>query len=122
MINDKEFNYSSVSVDDFADAVAEVLHRKSYKEIVTFKEIVAYAIEEKRKNPTIVSFVISVKKNYEPQNENDKFIIIQGFLDSKNKPISIDGKDSESRILHTRTSDKKFVEVLDGAGTKIIKL
>lgn len=122
MINDKEFNYSSVSVDDFADAVAEVLHRKSYKEIVTFKEIVAYAIEEKRKNPTIVSFVISVKKNYEPQNENDKFIIIQGFLDSKNKPISIDGKDSESRILHTRTIDKKFVEVLDGAGTKIIKL
>lgn len=113
--------YLAVSIEDFTDAVAEVLYRKEYNEIVTFDEIVQYALDAKKVNPKIAAFIVSVKKNYDPQNENDKFIIIQGLLDKKNKPISFDGQESESRIIHTKTIDKKFLNVLDGAETKIIK-
>lgn len=113
---------STISIDDFMDAVAEVLYRKGYKEIVAFDEVVQYALEEKKKNSKIEAFVVSVKKNYDPQNENDRLIIIQGLLDENNKPISLDGKESESRIIHTRTIDKKFLDVLNGAETKMVRL
>jgi hypothetical protein len=116
------FEYSSISIDDFTDAVAEMLYRKGYREIVTFDEIAQYAIDAKKTNSKVAAFVVSVKKNYDPRNENDKLVIVQGLLDAENKPISLDGKESESRIIHTRTIDKKFLNVLNGAETKIIKL
>lgn len=123
MYKDKIKNrLSSISIDDFTDAVAEVLYRKGYKESVSFDEIVKYALDAKKANPKVASFIISVKKNYDPQNEKDKFLIIQGLLDEDNQPISIDGKEAESRIIHAGTVDKKFVNVLNGAETKIIKL
>lgn len=122
MNSDKKVNISSMTLDDFADAVADVMHRKGFKEMVTFKEIADYAIEEKKKNPKISAFVISVKRNYDPKNENDKYIIIQGFLDENRKPITLDGRESESRIIHTKTIDKKFVDVLNGLETRIINL
>lgn len=114
--------YSPISVDDFTEAVAEVLYRKGYKDIVTFDEIVKYALDVKKVNPKVASFVVSVKKNYDPQNENDKLVIVQGLLDEKNKPISSDGEEAESHIIHTRTIDKKFLSVLNGEEIKIIKL
>ncbi len=102
--------------------MAEVLHRKGFREIVTFDEVVQYALEEKKKNAVIGAFVVSVKRNYEPRNENDKFLVIQGLLDGNNRPITSDGKEAESRIIHTGTIDKKFVVVLNGAETKMVKL
>lgn len=114
--------YSSISIDDIADAVAEILYRKGYKESVSFNEMVQFALDAKKTNSKIAAFVVSVKKNYDPQNENDKFVIVQGLLDAKNEPISLDGKEAESRIVHTRTIDKKFLDVLNGAETKIIKI
>lgn len=122
MNKDMSIDLSSISLDDITEAVAEVIYRKGFSEIVTFKEIADYALEEKRKNPKIMAFVVSVKKNYDPQNENDKYIVIQGLLDKNNKPISLDGKESESRIIHTRAIDKKFVDVLNGSETKIIRI
>ena len=112
----------SISIDDFTDAMAEALYRKGYKEIVTFDEVVQYALNEKKNNSKIKAFVISVKKNYDPKNENDKLIIIQGLLDENNRPISADGKESESRIIHTGTIDKKLLDVLNGAETKMVRL
>ena len=114
--------YPSITIDTFTDAVAEVLYRSGYKEIITFDEITQYALDMKKNNPKVVAFVVSVKKNYDPKNENDKLIIIQGLLDAENKPISLNGKESESRIIHTRTIDKKFLNILNGSETKIIKL
>lgn len=114
--------YSSILIDDFTDAVAEVLHRKGYKESVSFNELVQFALDAKKTNSKIAAFVVSVKKNYDPQNENDKFVIVQGLLDAKNEPISLNGKEAESRIVHTRTIDKKFLDVLNGVETKIIQL
>lgn len=114
--------FSNITLDDITEAVADVVYRKGFKELVTFKEIVDYAKEEKIKNPRISSFVISVKRNYDPQNENDKLVIIQGFLDENRKTISVNGKDAESRIIHTRTIDKQFIEVLNGLETRIVKL
>lgn len=112
----------SATLEDFTDAVAEVLYRKGYKEIVTFDEITKYAIDEKKDNPEVAAFVVSVKKNYDPRNKNDKLVIIQGLLDAKNKPVTLNGKESESRIIHAGTIDKKFMNVLNGAETQIIKL
>lgn len=121
-MKDEKRNMASAALDEFADAVAEVLHRRSYKEIVTFKEIADYAIAEREKNRNISSFVISVKKNPDPQSENDQYVVIQGFLDNNNKPITLNGKEAESRIMHAKTIDRKFVDVLNGAETRIIKL
>lgn len=112
----------TLNMDLVTDAMAEVLYRKGYKEVVTFDEIVQYALEEQKKISKIRAFVVSVKKNYDPQNENDKFIIIQGLLDENNKPISLDGKETESRIIHTRTIDKKFLDVLNGTESKMVRL
>lgn len=112
----------SISVEDMTEAVAEVIYRKGFCEIVTFKEVADYALEKKKKNSKIAAFVVSVKKNYDPKNENDKYIVIQGLLDKENKPISLNGKESESRIIHTKTIDKKFIDVLDGLETKIIRI
>lgn len=114
--------YATMSIDVFTDAVAEALYRKGYREVVTFDEIAQYALDAKKAKTEAAAFVVSVKKNYDPRNENDKLIIVQGLLDANNKPISLDGKESESRIIHTRTIDKKFLDVLNGAETKIIKL
>ena len=111
-----------ISIDDLTDAIAEVIHRKGYKEVVSFDEIVQYALERKENNPKVAAFVVSVKKNYDPQNENDKLVIVQGLLDINDRPISQEGKESESRIIHTRTIDKKFIDVLNGAETKIVRL
>lgn len=113
--------YPFISLEDIAEGIAEALHRKGYKEIVTFDELAQYAIDAKKVNSEIIAFVISVKKNYDPQNENDKFVIVQGLLGENNKPISLDGKESESRIIHTKTIDKKLLDVLNGAEAKIIK-
>ncbi len=117
-------NRSSVSdfIEDLTDAVADVLYKKSFKEIVTYDEVVRYVLEAKKQNPYIVSYLASVKKNYDPQNENDKFIVIIGLLDGMNKPISLNGKDAESLIIHTKTIDRKFIDILNGDETKIIKL
>lgn len=122
MNEDNGLLFSNITLDDITEAVADVVYRKGFKELVTFKEIVDYAKEEKIKNPRISSFVISVKRNYDPQNENDKLVIIQGFLDENRKTISVNGKDAESRIIHTRTIDKQFIEVLNGLETRIVKL
>ena len=122
MVNNGEKYIPSITIDECADAFAEILYQKTFKEIVTFQEIVEYAISEKKKNYQIASFIISVKKNYDPHNANDKYVVIQGLLDMNNKPITLNGKDSESRIIHTRTIDKKFIDVLNGSETKIIRL
>lgn len=119
-----ERNYSRLreAVDDVTEAIADVWHRKRYRDIVSFDEILQYAYDEQKKYAQIEAFVISVKKNYDPQNENDQFIIIQALLAGDNQPISFDGEEAESRMIHTRTIDKKFLDMLDGAETKIFKL
>lgn len=128
MFNKKDINEEKIlkssflALDEFTDAIAEVKYRKGFKEIVTFKEIADYAIEEKKKNPKIAAFIISVKANPNPKTENDKLIIIQGLLDSNKTPISLDGTEAESRTIHTKTIDKQFIDVLDGAEIKIITL
>ena len=73
MNKDMSIDPSSISLDDITEAVAEVIYRKGFSEIVTFKEVADYALEEKKKNPKIAAFLVSVKKNYDPQNENDIF-------------------------------------------------
>lgn len=112
----------SQSINIFADAVAEVVSRKGYKEVVVFDEIAQYALDAQKTNPRVAAFIVSVKKNYDPKNENDNFIVIQGLLDANDKSISFNGKESESRIIHTRTIDKKFLDVLNGSETTIVKL
>ena len=62
---------------------------------------------------TFVGKKITIKTN-----ESDIIIL----LDKDNKPIFLDEKESESRIIHTRTIDKKFIDVLNGSETKIIRI
>lgn len=113
---------SSFFVDDLLDAISEVMHVKNFKEIVTFEEIYQYAYEQKKDNPKVAAFIVSVKKNYDPKNDRDRLIIVQGLLDYNKKPISLNGKEAESRIIHTGNIDRRFIDVLNGSDTTIVMI
>jgi len=90
-----------------------------FSEIVTFDDCIGYFAENKRQYPQIYAFILSVEKNRTPQNDNDKLIVVQAFLDKDYKAITLDGKTGLSRILHTKTIDKKMINFLEGESTKI---
>lgn len=119
-MKDKEQRFPKL--DDFVDAAAELLYRKGYKEIVTLDECVDFCRQAKEQFPSVAGFVLAVKKNYDPRNENDNLIVILGLIDENNKPISSDGKESQSKVMHTKTIDKKIVDFLNGNDTVIFKL
>ena len=115
-------NDISLSLNDLLDVVSEVICVKNFKEIVTFEEIYRYAYEQKKVNPVVAAFIVSVKKNYDPKNDRDRLIVVQGLLDSEKKPISLNGKESESRIIHTGNIDKRFIDILNGSDTTIVMI
>ncbi len=117
---DKLLGKLSKLTDEFTDAAAQYMYIKGYKEIFTLEECLAFYKECKGKNSDVAGFIISVKKNYDPQSENDKLIIIQAMLDKNNKPIETEDADTLSRIVHTRTIDNQLVSLMNGAETKIV--
>ena len=114
-------NLNSEKLNIVLEAVAEAIHQQGYKEIVCFDDCVNFYRECKLENPDIRGFVISVKKNYDPRNENDKFVVIQGMIDENNHPITLGNQEGQSRIIHTKTVDKKMVDFLNGEETKVVK-
>ncbi len=103
------------------DAIAEKEYQNSYLPIVTLKDCIQYFRTEsdKLKSPhSAAGFVLSVKKNYDPRNERDSYIVVQGLLDKNNKPIICNGE-TVSRVLHTKTIDDALIRALDGSESKV---
>lgn len=119
----RKIHYSSKCISDFksdinfvADAIAEQIHRDNFPAIVTLNDCVQYFHNESKKLPNekkAAGFILTIKKNPDPYNENDFLIIIQGLVDENKKPIIVNGE-TISRILHTRTIDHTLICALDG--------
>lgn len=110
-------------LSDLADALAEHQYQRGFLQVVTLKDCIRYYKEEagKIRSVAVAGFVLSVKKNPDPRNENDNFIVVQGLVDGQNKPITSNGE-SVSRIMHTRTIDDALIKVLNGKESGIFRV
>lgn len=116
IISSLKSNLSSI-----ADAIAEKKYQESFLPIVTLKDCVQFFKDESQRIASSVvaeGFILSVKKNYDPRNENDRFVVIQALLNGNNKPIVINGE-SVSRTLHTKTIDDALIRAMDGSESKV---
>ena len=109
-------------LSDLADALAEQQYQRGFLPIVTLEDCIYYYKEEVRKlqGTSVAGFVLSVRKNLDPRNENDKFVIVQGLVNSQNKPITVAGE-SISRIMHTKTIDDALIKALNGKDSCIFR-
>ena len=105
------------------DALAEQRYQRGFLQVVTLKDCIRYYKEEagKLQGASVAGFVLSVKKNLDPRNENDNYIVVQGLVDAQNKPITVNGE-SISRIMHTRTIDDALIKALNGKESSIFKV
>lgn len=106
------------------DAIAEKEYQNSFLTIVTLKDCIQYFRAEADKlsnSHSVAGFILSVKKNYDPRNERDSYIVVQGLLDKNNKPIICNGE-TVSRVLHTKTIDDALIRALDGSESKVFTL
>lgn len=106
-----------------ADALAEQQYQRGFLQVVTLKECIRYYKEEasKIRGAVAAGFVLSVRKNLDPRNENDNYVVVQGLVDGQNKPITVNGE-SVSRIMHTRTIDDALIKALNGKESGIFRV
>ncbi len=104
------------------DALAEQRYQHGFLQVVTLEDCIRYCKEEsgKLQGVSVAGFVLSVRKNLDPRNENDNYIVVQGLVDAQNKPITVNGE-SVSRIMHTRTIDDALIKALNSKESRIIK-
>lgn len=105
------------------DAIAERRYQEGFLPMVTLDDCIRYYREESAKLQGInaAGFILSVKKNLDPRNENDNYIVVQGLVDERNKPVMAGGE-SVSRILHTKTIDNALIKVLNGGESCIFHI
>lgn len=116
-------SYSLKSVlSGVADALAERQYQRGFLEVVTLEDCIRYYKEEASKLPWAVAagFVLSVRENLDPRNENDNYVVVQGLVDGQNKPITVNGE-TVSRIMHTRTIDDALIKALNGKESVICR-
>lgn len=113
----------AAELSDLTDALAEQQYQRGFLQIVTLRDCIRYYREEARTLNTVpaVGFILSVKKNLDPRNENDNYIVVQGLVDAKNKPITVNGE-SVSRIMHSKTIDDALIKALNGKESAIFRV
>lgn len=113
------------AVDSYAEKRADEIEANNFKKnclpIVTFDYCQKWAFDMKKDYPQSAGFIIAVKENPDPRNENDKICVIVGMIDAQNKSISIDGVKSISTIFHGKTVDRKMLDYLNGKESMIVK-
>ncbi len=111
--------------DVFAENCAKSIEEKNFEKnclaVVTFDRCKKWALDMKKEYPQSAGFVVAVKDNPDPQNENDKICVIIGMIDEKNKVVTMDGKMGISTIFHGGTIDSKMLDELNGNSSKIYR-
>lgn len=108
-------------LSEIADAIAEQKYQRGFLQAVTLKDCIRYYREEAGKPECAFAagFVLSVRKNFDPRNENDNYIVVQGLVDHQSKPITANGE-TVSRVIHTRTIDDALIKALNGEESVIL--
>ncbi|MBD5142039.1 MAG: hypothetical protein HDT22_00255 [Ruminococcus sp.] len=113
------------SFDSYAEKRADEIEIQNFARnclpVVSFDRCYKWAVEMKKDYPQSAGFIIAVKENPDPRNENDRICVIVGMLDAQNKSISMDGVKSISTIFHGKTIDSKMIDCLNGREKLIVK-
>lgn len=112
--------------DDYADKKADEIIERDFKKsclpVITFDRCLQWAGDMQKKYPQSVGFLIAVKDNPDPRNENDKVCVTVGMVDDKNKVITLDGVNAISTIFHGKTVDEKMLDNLNGKQVAVFRL
>ena len=114
LVNDLKDIYSIV-VHTIADDIANAESQEPFLGILTWQDCKEWFLSccDKNKNQAIGGFIISIKENKTPKNDNDRFNVLQALIDINKKPIVVNGE-TVSRIIHTRTMDDALIRVMNG--------
>lgn len=109
-------------LDDIADAIAEREFQREFLQVVTWDDCVRYYREEAKKlqGLEVAGFILVVKKNLNPRNENDKYVVVLGLVDKQNRPIKVNNE-TISKIVHTKTIDDALIMALNGRESVIVR-
>lgn len=120
---DRIVNRIAGELSILADAMAEQQYQRGFLQVLTLKDCIHFYKEEakKLKGTVAAGFILSVRKNLDPRNENDCFVAVQGLIDEQNKPITVNGE-SVSRIIHTRTIDDALIQALNNTESVIFRV
>lgn len=101
-------------LDEYIDDIEKKNFDKNCLPVISFDRCHKWALDMKKQYPQSAGFVIAVKDNPDPRNENDRICVIIGMIDANSKVITIDGQHGISTIIHGKTIDEKFLDTLNG--------
>lgn len=118
-------NYFDKAVDALAEGVAKRIETESFDKnclpVITFDACTKWASDMKKEYPQADGFLVSVKENPDPRNENDKICVVIAICDAQHKAISPDGEKAISTVMHGKTIDEKFLDTLNGRQAMVCK-
>ncbi len=94
---------------------------QKYLSVITLKSCLNWVKEMRTKFPQSMGFLISIKDNPSPRNENDVLILTLAMVDGQNQPVHYDASNGVSTLVHGKTVDADMLNLLDGNDSMICK-
>lgn len=104
--------------DNLTEKVADYLEQETYQKnflpVVRLDDCVAWAKRMRESFQQSAGFIINVKNNPAPKNENDLIIVTVAMLDTNRQPVIYDNNNGVSTLMHGKTIDEKLLNMLNG--------
>ena len=101
------FDVFDQAFESIAEQSANYIEQETYSKkcvpLIKLQSCLEWAKKWQQKFPQSKGFLISVKKNPLPKNENDILIITLAMLDEQNQPVHYDSDKSVSTLKYGRT-------------------
>lgn len=111
--------------DNLTEKVADYLEQETYQKnclpVVRLDDCVAWAKRMRESFQQSAGFIINVKNNPAPKNENDLIIVTVAMLDTNRQPVICDNNNSASTLMHGKTIDEKLMNMLNGTDSIMLK-
>lgn len=111
--------------DNLAEKVAECWEQETYQKnclpVVKFDDCVSWAKRMRELFQQSAGFIINVKNNSVPKNENDLIVVTVAMLDINQQPVAYDNDSGVSTCMHGKTIDEKLLNVLNGTNSIMLK-
>ena len=115
----KERNFLH-SLNDFAGGIAEkiasLIIKDDYEEIITLKFCIELLNQACAENPEAKYFTLTLDRNKEPENDNDKFIVRLVMKDENRMALS------GGYTFHTGKVDDDITELLNDRHSVTVKI
>lgn len=111
--------------DNLTEKVADFLEQETYQKnclpVVRLDDCVAWAKRMRESFQQSAGFIINVKNNPAPKNENDLIIVTVAMLDTNRQPVIYDNNNGVSTLMHGKTIDEKLMNMLNGTDSIMLK-